>query len=428
MVSLGARVGTDVSALETEVALGFATDADVDAARAEATRALERGFETIREDYVDSWRSYLGDLDVPESVADDPDRRVQYDFAAMTLKAVEDKTFVGAGLASPSVPWGTGVEATEAADYGYNFVWSRDLYQVSTAFEAMGDVESAIDATAYLFRYQLEDDGFLPQNTYLEGTTRWGGEQLDNISFPIVMAYQLANRHGHGLESASYDYDDMRTIAEYILRSGPDSEQERWEEEAGYSPSTIAAEIAGLVCAAWFADRAGADEDAIRYLAVADDWSRGVEEWCATDSGTDEHDAPYYVRVSADGRPDEANERTLANGGPTLDERDIVDAGFLGSFGWESSPGTTRSSATRSPSSTKRSASTRPTAPRGTATTETATANRPPTDRTARAHPGRSPTRARGDCGPSSRANVASTNCSPTRPTPTSSRRPSWRR
>ncbi|WP_312909450.1 glycoside hydrolase family 15 protein [Natronosalvus caseinilyticus] len=329
IVSLGARVGTDVSALETEVALGFATDADVDAARAETRRTLERGSETIREDYVASWRSYLADLDVPASVVDDPDRRVQYDFAAMTLKAVEDKTFVGAGLASPSVPWGTGVEATEAADYGYNFVWSRDLYQVSTAFEAMGDVESAIDATAYLFRYQLEDDGFLPQNTYLEGTTRWGGEQLDNISFPIVMAYQLANRHDHGLDQASYDYEDVRTIAEYILRSGPDSEQERWEEEAGYSPSTIAAEIAGLVCAAWFADRVGADEDAIRYLAVADDWSRGVEEWCATTTGTDEHATPYYVRVSVDGRPDEPSERTLANGGPTLDERDIVDAGFL---------------------------------------------------------------------------------------------------
>lgn len=329
VVSFGGRLGAGIADLETTIALGFATDGDVKTARSEATATLDRGFGICSKGYVESWQRYLEGIAVPDTVAEEP-RRSQYAFAAMVIKAVEDKTFHGAGLASPSVPWGTGVDAVEAKDYGYNFVWSRDLYQVVTAFDAMGDRESAIDATEYLFTYQLEDGGFLPQNTYLEGTTRWGGEQLDNIAYPLVMAQQLAARHGYGLEEATYNYDDVRTIAEYILRSGPDSEQERWEEEAGYSPSTIAAEIAGLVCAAWFADRAGEPEDAIRYLAVADDWARGVEEWCATTTGTDEHtNTPYYVRVSADGRPDEPSERTLANGGPTLDERAIIDAGFL---------------------------------------------------------------------------------------------------
>ncbi|MCU4750402.1 glycoside hydrolase family 15 protein [Halobacteria archaeon AArc-curdl1] len=330
VVSISGRVATDVCDFETTVAVGFATDRDVDLARAKARETLERPFDSVRASYVDSWQGYLESIAVPESVRADHDLRVQYDVAAMVLKAVEDKSFAGAGLASPSVPWGTGVDAVEADDYGYNFVWSRDLYQVATAFDAMGDAQSAIDATEYLFQSQLEDDGFLPQNTFLEGTVRWDGEQLDNISYPLVMAAQIAERHGYDLEKASYGYEEIRRIADYIVRSGPASEQERWEEEAGYSPSTIAAEIAGLVCAAEFATSVGEDADARRYLAVADDWARGVERWCVTETGAHEHtNTPYYVRVSADGRPDEPTERTLANGGPTLDERAILDAGFL---------------------------------------------------------------------------------------------------
>ncbi len=112
----------------------------------------------------------------------------QYKTALMSLRAVEDKTYLGAGLASPSVPWGEAVPAEEAKGYGYNFVWSRDLYQVFTVFEAVGDVETAIDALEYIYTYQQDDRGFIPQNTYLNGRTRWGGEQMDNISFPQVMA------------------------------------------------------------------------------------------------------------------------------------------------------------------------------------------------------------------------------------------------
>ena len=328
VVSFGGRLGAGIADLETTIALGFATDGDVKTARSEATATLDRGFGICSKGYVESWQRYLEGIAVPDTVAEEP-RRSQYAFAAMVIKAVEDKTFHGAGLASPSVPWGTGVDAVEAKDYGYNFVWSRDLYQVVTAFDAMGDRESAIDATEYLFTYQLEDGGFLPQNTYLEGTTRWGGEQLDNIAYPLVMAQQLAARHGYGLEEATYNYDDVRTIAEYILRSGPDSEQERWEEEAGYSPSTIAAEVTGLACAAVLADDVGEEDDALAFLATADAWAEAVESLTVTREGTPDLEPPYYVRVSRTEEPDEGNRRSLANGGPTLDERAIVDAGFL---------------------------------------------------------------------------------------------------
>ncbi|SNZ04478.1 glucan 1,4-alpha-glucosidase [Natronoarchaeum philippinense] len=324
------RVGNATSSIADTVALGFAENADTELALAEAQRALSRGYVGIRDEYVDGWREYLDAIELPASVSDDPELANQYRAAVMVLKAVEDKTFLGAGIASPSVPWGENVDAGDPRDFGYNFTWARDLYQVFTALETVGDLRSATEATEYIYEYQQRPNGFISQNTFLDGRIRWGGEQLDNVAFPSVMAYQLWNRHGVGFDDVSYDYEHVRRSVEYLLRSGPRSGQERWEEEAGYSPSTIAAEIAGVTCAAPLAAAEGRRADAIAYLGFADYWRTGVDRWCATYEGTDQHDrAPYYIRVSRNGDPDSGVKRELANNGPTLDERDIIDGGFL---------------------------------------------------------------------------------------------------
>ncbi|WP_276270740.1 glycoside hydrolase family 15 protein [Haloarcula litorea] len=315
---------------ETRVALGFATDRDDAAARETATAAAEADFAATRRAYREAWAAFLEEVAVPDSVAGDDALRTQYDVAAMTLAAVEDKTYRGAGVASPSVPWGSAVGAATPGDYGYNFVWARDLYQSFTALRAMGDVAGARRALEYVFEYQQDDDGFVPQNTFLDGRTRWGGEQMDEMAFPLVMAYQLWDRHGVDFDDAGYGYGNVRASADYVAGSGPATEQERWEEESGYSPSTIAAEIAGLTAAAALAADRGERADALRWLATADDWARSVEDWCATTTGTDEHTrTPYYFRINDDTDPDDGAERDLANGGPTLDERDVIDAGFL---------------------------------------------------------------------------------------------------
>ncbi|WP_254279805.1 glycoside hydrolase family 15 protein [Haloarcula marina] len=314
---------------ETTLAMGFATDRDGDAATETAVAAAEADYGATRTTYLDAWRDYLDELEIPDS-ASDGDLSTQYRVAAMTLAAVEDKTYLGAGIASPSVPWGAAVGAINPSDYGYNFVWARDLYQSFTALRAMGDVAGARRATEYVFEYQQDDSGFVPQNTFLDGRTRWGGEQLDEIAFPLVMAYQLRERHDIGFADASYDFAQIRASANYVANSGPATAQERWEEESGYSPSTIAAEIAGLTAAASLAAAEGDRDAALRWLATADDWARNVEDWCATTTGTDEHTTtPYYVRVSDDADPDDGADRPLANGGPTLDERNVIDAGFL---------------------------------------------------------------------------------------------------
>ncbi|WP_123539377.1 glycoside hydrolase family 15 protein [Halosimplex salinum] len=318
----GARV-------ESELAIGFARAADTAAALGEADGALDRGFETARSDYRKTWVEFLADRSLPDSVADDSDLAAQYRTALASLYAVEDKTYAGASIASPSVPWGEAVSADEPKGYGYNFVWSRDLYQVFTVFEAVGRLDIAADQLSYIYEYQQDDTGFIPQNTYINGITRWGGEQMDNISFPQVMAYQLAER-GLDFDEVDYDYENVRRSADYVARNGPETAQERWEEEAGYSPSSIATEIAGLACAAKLAVDTGRDADALVWLALADQWVNNVENWTATETGTDRHtNTPYYVRVTRDGDPEAGHLRTLANAGPTLDEREIIDGGFL---------------------------------------------------------------------------------------------------
>ena len=322
------RVGEAVGSVTDTLVLGFAKGRDEERALSEARETLDRGYPTVREGYVASWRAYLDGKDLPDSVADDPDLAAQYRAALMVLRAVEDKAYLGASLASPSVPWGEAVPSDRARDFGYNFVWARDVYQVFTALLLAGDVDAAREALEYVYASQQRENGFLPQNTYLDGRTRWGGEQMDNIAFPSVMAYHLREA-GLGFEDVNYDYENVRLSAEYVLENGPSSGQERWEEEAGYSPSTIAAEVTGLACAAVLADDVGEEDDALAFLATADAWAEAVESLTVTREGTPDLEPPYYVRVSRTEEPDQGNRRSLANGGPTLDERAIVDAGFL---------------------------------------------------------------------------------------------------
>ncbi|MFW6320213.1 MAG: glycoside hydrolase family 15 protein [Halohasta sp.] len=326
-IVLVGRVGS--GDIDETLAVGFGENADTAAALGEAEGALARSYETVRSEFAETWDGFLADKPVPESVSGDADLLAQYKSCLMALRAVEDKTYMGAGIASPSVPWGEAVTADEPKGYGYNFVWSRDLYQVFTVFEAVDDLRTATDALQYIYEYQQDDEGFIPQNTYVNGLTRWGGEQIDNISFPQVMAYQLAE-NGVEFDDVEYDYINVKRSADYVARNGPATAQERWEEEAGYSPSSIAAEIAGLVCAADLAIEEGEDGDALPWLALADEWAERVEEWCATETGTELHThTPYYVRVTRDGNPEAGHLRTLANAGPTLDEREIIDGGFL---------------------------------------------------------------------------------------------------
>ncbi|MFC6975203.1 hypothetical protein ACFQL1_11940 [Halomicroarcula sp. GCM10025709] len=230
VVDLAGRLVTGSG--RAHLALGFATGRDQETARGTARAALDAGYDSAREAYVSGWKSYLGEVTVPDSVADEPDLTTQYRAAAMVLAAVEDKTSLGGGIASPSVPWGSAVGAVTPSDYGYNFVRALDRYQSFTALRAMGDIEGARRAVEYVFESQQRDDGSIPQNTFVDGRPRLRGEQLDGAALPLVMAYQLADRHGLGLDSVDYSYAQLGAVADYVVDSGPATGQERWGRRA----------------------------------------------------------------------------------------------------------------------------------------------------------------------------------------------------
>jgi glucan 1,4-alpha-glucosidase len=307
--------------LSGTIALGFgaSTDEAVDAARA----SLRGGTNRERASYVRGWHRYLDSLDrLPESVRRDRALSTQYTVAAMTLKAHEDKTYRGANIASLTVPWGEAQNANEAGVGGYHLVWARDLYEVATAQLAIGDADAANRSLDYLFTVQQKPDGSFPQNTLLDGTPYWTGLQLDEVAFPIVLAWQL------GRTDADTWNDHVKKAADFLVSHGPSTPQERWEEEGGYSPSTIAAEIAGLVAASDIAATNGDEGAAAIYAGVADDWQRRVESWTFTTTGP-LGDGSYFERIDNNGDPDDGATLSINNGGGDFDERAIVDGGFL---------------------------------------------------------------------------------------------------
>jgi len=279
--------------------------------------SLKQGFTQIKNKYEAGWQRYLRPLrKISEKY------QSQFNMAAMVLKALEDKTYPGAMIASPSVPWGGGPNANNPTISGYHAVWSRDLYQVATAFLALGDRHSAVRTLDYLFRVQQRPDGSFPQNSWVDGRPIGGGIQLDQIAFPLVLAYQLDRTDRHTWRR------HIKPAAQYLVRNGPVTNQERWEEESGFSPSTIAAEIAGLVCAAHIAEINGEKAAAAVFLRTADLWAKQVDSWCATSNGPYEN-GQYYLRITEKGDPSNPAKIEINSGGGTYDQREIVDGGFL---------------------------------------------------------------------------------------------------
>jgi glucoamylase len=293
------------------LALGFGETA---AQAATAARlSLARGFEATRREYETGWRSYVSRL--PRIAK----HQQQFNMAAMVLKGLEDKTFSGASIASPSTPWGGGPNANEPTVSGYHGVWARDLYHVATAFDAMGDRATALRLVNYLFRVQQQRDGIFPQNSWVDGRPIGGGLQMDQVALPLVLAYQL------GRNDKTTWTKHIKPAADFIVRHGPRTDQDRWEEKPGYSPATIAAQIAGLVCAAEIARING--DSAKKYLDTADHWAENVEKWTVTRTG---HTARgYYLRITEDDDPNDGAKMEINSSSLVVDERRILDAGFL---------------------------------------------------------------------------------------------------
>jgi glucan 1,4-alpha-glucosidase len=312
------------------LALGFGT------LQAEAVSATEASlatlFSQLQKSYEAGWDAYdNGLIAPPTNFKGVPGNQwgklvAEYYLSANVVKASEDKTFPGAIVASLTSPWGQAVSAGDPNNtfFGsYREVFARDVYEAWTGLLLDGDVQTARDVVSFLFNKQQQADGSMPRNSLLNGKTAPDsfGTQLDEASYPIIMAFQLEMTN-----SALYNH--IKLAANFVISHGPAFGVERWEEQDGFSPSTISAEIAGLVAAADIAKVNGDTNSAQVWLGVADDWQRSVEGWTVTTNGPlASH--PYFIRLSKTGDPNAAISYNVGNGGPTLDQRSVIDAGYL---------------------------------------------------------------------------------------------------
>ncbi len=316
--------------IQFTVALGFGSNQSDAVATAES--ALGDGWSAALDAFKQGWQAYDAGLNPPPNkLSGIPGPRVaqlreEYYTSANVLKAVEDKTFPGALVAAPASPWGQAISAGDPLNtyFGsYREVFARDLYEIWTGLMADGDTATAKDATLFLFDRQQQPDGSMPRNSLVNGKLAPDsfGAQLDETAYPLLMADEL-----HLTDHDLYE-QHIKPAANFVAAHGPAFGVERWEEQSGYSPSTIAAEIAGLVAAADLADANNDPASAAIWRGTADDFQRSIKGWTVTTNGPF---APrYFIRLSKTGDPNAAISYNLGNGGPTLDQRQVIDQGFL---------------------------------------------------------------------------------------------------
>jgi glucoamylase len=319
------------------VALGFGGTEDAAVGTAQAASAAP--FAATLAAYQAGWRAYDAHLLPPGGAAGGHGVRPTaaqasaYWLSANVLKASEDKTFPGATAASLASPWGQAVPAGQPASDGlapyfgsYREVFPRDTYEAFTGFLTDGDLTTARQIVRFLFDDMQRPDGSFPRNGLLNGQAApdTGGLQLDETADPILMAWQA----GLAGDTALYT-QHIRPAADFLVANGPADGVERWEEQTGFSPSTMADEVAGLVAAAAIARVQGDPASQRLFLATADNFRRLILATTVTSNGP-LSSQPYFIRVDKTGDPDQAFSYTLGNGNTaSQDQRSVVDQGFL---------------------------------------------------------------------------------------------------
>jgi glucoamylase len=297
-------------------------------------KSLNIPFEKQRSLFYQQWENANKDLlPVRENITGDDGQL--YNFSRNLIRAHEDKTYDGAIIASLSIPWGA--QRGDGDLGGYHLVWTRDMCHSATGLLAAGITDVPLHALIYLAGTQKTDGGFY-QNFWVNGQPYWRGVQLDETAFPIMLAWQL--HQAKALKNFD-PYPMVLKAAGYLIDQGPITPQERWEENSGFSPSTLAAQIAALICAAAFARTRGQPSTAKYLEEYADFLESHLEPWTVTTESSLVPDIScHFIRIhpadASDPCPDEdANHGTLMlrNQPPGAQTnfagKDIVDAGFL---------------------------------------------------------------------------------------------------
>ncbi len=256
-----------------------------------ARASLFDGFDRARAEYLREWSTWQEELRLSVNT-EGTEARSAVRASAAVLRCHEEKRLPGGIIASLSIPWGHAKGDNDLG--GYHLVWPRDLVETAGALLAVGARRDARRVLEYL-RVTQNADGSWPQNMWVDGQPYWHGIQLDETAFPILLV-DLLHRDGHMAEVAIRAFWPMvRRAAGFLVRHGPATEQDRWEEDAGLSPFTVAVEVAALLVAADLADHSG-EPDVGRYLReTADAWNDGLDA-CIYVRGT-----PLATRVGVDG-------------------------------------------------------------------------------------------------------------------------------
>ena len=337
--------------------IGFGSDAAQSQTQAQQT--LQRGLDTVLAHYQGDgdaigWQDYLAQLpELAKLTGQSTDQGKLLYASALVLKAQEDKTHAGAFIASLSNPWGE-AKSAEQAQTGYKAVWPRDFYQVAMALLALGDKESPKVAFQYLQKVQVTaktpgysgTPGWFLQKTHVDGTLEWVGIQMDQTAMPVMLGWRLwQDGVLSDAEITSWYHSMLKPAADFLAHGGkvkldwndidlksPATQQERWEEQYGYSPSTMAAIISGLVSAADIAAKAGDSANAALYQQKADEFAGKLEALTYTEQGqlkTAHSDGKYYLRINSNEDPNDNSPLELRNGQADTRESNVVDGGFL---------------------------------------------------------------------------------------------------
>ena len=275
------------------LSLGFAGSPKGACTRARTALAVP--FEALREEFLQDWNDWGSRLKLPRPDATLGDEGL---LSAAVLKIHEDRAYPGAVVASLSVPWGNSTDTLG----GYHLVWPRDATLTAFALLAANQLIDARHILAHLAATQ-QNDGRWPQNYFPSGEPFWVGVQLDEAAFPVLLAAKLreiGEAEPPGIAKM------VRAAVGFIARTGPSSPQDRWEENPGVSPFTLAAAISALVAASpWLTD-----EERAYAFSLADDWNERLEGWCYvsdTNLARQIGVAGYYVRI---GTPDKSGALT----------------------------------------------------------------------------------------------------------------------
>lgn len=316
-----------------EFVLGLAFGDSLHNALSTLSQSLGFPFTEHRRQFVAQWRSVGEQSERLDDCSSDEGRL--YRVSRNVLLAHEDKNYPGALIASLSIPWG---ETRGDNDLGgYHLVWTRDMVNGALGLLASGNTELPLRTLIYLACTQRQDGGF-HQNFWINGDPSGRGVQLDEVAFPILLAWRLHEAN------ALQDFDPYPLVlraATYLVREGPATPQERWEENSGFSPSTLAVHIAALTCAASFASERNDQTTATLFQEYADFLECHLNAWTVTSMGTLVPGIRrHFIRIAPADPGDprasvDPNGSTLAvrNQRPgarfEFPAKDIVDAGFL---------------------------------------------------------------------------------------------------